>query len=164
MDDKPPLSTFNSSLVADDDLKFMHRALDLARRAGEMGEVPVGALVVLDGEVIGEGWNQPIVTHDPSAHAEMVALRVAANRLKNYRLTGATLYVTLEPCAMCAGAIVHARIARVVYGAADPKAGAAGSVFSLLDSDRLNHRAETVGGVLAGECGELLKRFFQARR
>ncbi|MEK7734087.1 MAG: nucleoside deaminase, partial [Pseudomonadota bacterium] len=99
-----------------------------------------------------------------SAHAEMVALRAAARQARNYRLTGATLYVTLEPCAMCAGAMVHARIARVVYGAADPKAGAAGSVFSLLDSDRLNHRAETVGGVLAEECGELLKRFFQSRR
>ena len=142
----------------------MRRALELAQHAGQTGEIPVGAVLVLDGDVIGEGWNQPIVTHDPSAHAEMVALRAAAQHLKNYRLTGATLYVTLEPCAMCAGAIVHARIARVVYGAPDPKAGAAGSVFSLLDSDRLNHRAEVVGGVLAGECGEMLRRFFQARR
>ncbi len=142
----------------------MQRALDLARYAEAAGEVPVGAVVVLNGEVIGEGWNQPIVTHDPSAHAEMVALRAAARQIKNYRLTGATLYVTLEPCAMCAGAIVHARIARVVYGAADPKAGAAGSVFSLLDSERLNHRAEVVGGVLAGECGEILRMFFQSRR
>ncbi len=142
----------------------MRRALDLARHAETAGEVPVGAVVVLNGEVIGEGWNQPIVTHDPSAHAEMMALRAAARQIKNYRLTGATLYVTLEPCAMCAGAMVHARIARVVYGAADPKAGAAGSLFSLLDSDRLNHRAEVTGGVLAGECGDLLKNFFQARR
>lgn len=142
----------------------MRRALELARHAETAGEVPVGAVVVLNGEMIGEGWNQPIVACDPSAHAEMVALRAAARQARNYRLTGATLYVTLEPCAMCAGAIVHARIARVVYGASDPRAGAAGSVFSLLDSDRLNHRAETVGGVLAEECGELLKRFFQARR
>ncbi len=142
----------------------MRRALMLAQHAEQAGEVPVGAVVVLNSEVIGEGWNQPIVTHDPSAHAEMVALRAAARQIKNYRLTGATLYVTLEPCAMCAGAIVHARIARVVYGAADPKAGAAGSVFSLLGSDRLNHRAETVGGVLAEECSEVLRQFFQARR
>ena len=142
----------------------MRRALELAQHAGQAGEVPVGAVVVLNGEVAGEGWNQPIVTHDPSAHAEMVALRAAARQVKNYRLTGATLYVTLEPCAMWAGAIVHARIARVVYGAADPKAGAAGSVLSLLDSDRLNHRAEVVGGVLAGECSEMLRQFFQSRR
>ncbi len=142
----------------------MRRALMLAQHAEQAGEVPVGAVVVVNGEAIGEGWNQPIASHDPSAHAEMLALRAAARQIKNYRLTGATLYVTLEPCAMCAGAMVHARITRVVYGAADPKAGAAGSVFSLLDSNRLNHRAETVGGVLAGECGDLLKRFFQARR
>ena len=142
----------------------MRRALELARHAEQAGEVPVGALVVLNDEVIGEGWNQPIVAHDPSAHAEMVALRAAAARMKNYRLPDSTLYVTLEPCAMCAGAIVHARIARVVYGAADPKAGAAGSVFNLLESPSLNHRAQTVGGVLAEDCGKSLKAFFQARR
>ncbi len=142
----------------------MHRALALAQHAGEAGEVPVGAVVVQNGEVIGEGWNQPIRSNDPSAHAEMVALRAAATRNKNYRLPGATLYVTLEPCAMCAGAIVHARIARVVYGAADPKAGAAGSVFQLLDSPALNHRAEVSGGVLREESGALLKEFFQSRR
>ena len=119
-----------------DDIRFMRRALALARHAEAADEVPVGAVVVQDGEVTGEGWNQPIRSNDPSAHAEMVALRAAAARNKNYRLPGATLYVTLEPCAMCAGAIVHARIARVVYGAADPKAGAAGSVFQLLDSPR----------------------------
>ncbi len=153
-----------SAPAAEGDDRWMRRALELASHAEAAGEVPVGAVVVLNGEVIGEGWNQPIVTHDPSAHAEMVALRAAARQTKNYRLTGATLYVTLEPCAMCAGAMVHARIARVVYGAADPKAGAAGSVFSLLDSDRLNHRAEVVGGVLAGECGEVLRQFFQSRR
>jgi tRNA(adenine34) deaminase len=146
------------------DEKWMHRALALARHAGEAGEVPVGALVVLNGEVIGEGWNQPIVSHDPTAHAEVVALRAAAACLKNYRLSGATLYVTLEPCVMCAGAIVHARIARVVYGAADPKTGAAGSVFNLLDSAALNHRAQVTGGVLAEECGRGLKEFFQAKR
>ncbi len=142
----------------------MRRALELARHAEESGEVPVGAVVVLNDEVIGEGWNQPIVSHDPTAHAEMVAMRAAAARMKNYRLTGATLYVTLEPCAMCAGAMVHARIARVVYGAADPKTGAAGSVFNLLESTALNHRAQVTGGVLADECGEILRRFFESRR
>lgn len=152
------------NLKSEIDVRFMRRALDLARHAEQAGEVPVGALVVLNDEVIGEGWNQPIVSHDPTAHAEMVAMRSAAARMKNYRLTGATLYVTLEPCAMCAGAMVHARIARVVYGAADPKAGAAGSVFNLLESTVLNHRAQVTGGVLADECGELLRKFFEARR
>lgn len=146
------------------DEAYMRRALDLARHAEQAGEVPVGALVVLNDEVIGEGWNQPIVSHDPTAHAEIVALRAAAARMKNYRLTDTTLYVTLEPCAMCAGAIVQARVARVVYGAADPKAGAAGSVFNLLESSSLNHRAQITGGVLAEECGQSLKAFFQARR
>ena len=142
----------------------MYRALELARHAEHAGEVPVGALVVLNDEIIGEGWNQPIVAHDPTAHAEIVALRAGAARIKNYRLSGATLYVTLEPCAMCAGAIVQARIARVVYGAADPKAGAAGSVFNLLESPSLNHRAQITGGVLAEDCGHVLQKFFQARR
>lgn len=142
----------------------MRRALDLARHAEAVAEVPVGALVVLDDEVIGEGWNQPIVSCDPTAHAEIVALRAAAAQIKNYRLPGATLYVTLEPCVMCAGAIVHARIMRVVYGAADPKAGAAGSVFNLLESSLLNHRTQIAGGVLAEECGQGLKAFFQTKR
>jgi len=146
------------------DARFMRRALELARHAGEAGEVPVGALVVLEEEIIGEGWNQPIVSHDPTAHAEIVALRAAAQRVGNYRLPGAALYVTLEPCAMCAGAIVHARLARVVYGAADPKTGAAGSVFNLLDSAALNHRAQVSRGVLAEECGEMLRKFFESRR
>ena len=146
------------------DIRWMRRALDLARHAEQAGEVPVGAVVVLNDEVIGEGWNQPIVSHDPTAHAEMVAMRAAAARIKNYRLTGATLYVTLEPCAMCAGAIVHARIARVAYRTGDPKAGAAGSVFNLLESTPLNHRAQVAGGVLGGECGEMLRRFFESRR
>ncbi|UCH54295.1 MAG: tRNA adenosine(34) deaminase TadA, partial [Pseudomonadota bacterium] len=131
------LETRDSKLGTDE--FWMRRALALARHAEENGEVPVGAVVVHDGEVIGEGWNQPIVSHDPSAHAEIVALRAAAQRAQNYRLPGAILYVTLEPCVMCAGAIVQARLARVVYGAADPKAGAAGSVFSLLTSEQLNH-------------------------
>ncbi|MCR4346583.1 MAG: tRNA adenosine(34) deaminase TadA [Sulfuricaulis sp.] len=143
---------------------FMGRALDLARHAEQAGEVPVGALVVLNDEVIGEGWNQPIVSHDPTAHAEIVALRAAAAHIKNYRLADTILYVTLEPCAMCAGAIVQARVARVVYGAADPKAGAAGSVFNLLESASLNHRAQVTGGVLAEDCRQGLKAFFQARR
>jgi len=142
----------------------MRRALELARHAEEAGEVPVGALVVLNGEIVGEGWNQPIVAHDPTAHAEIVALRAAAERVRNYRLSDAVLYVTLEPCAMCAGAMVHARVARVVYGAADPKSGAAGSVFNLLESSVLNHRAQVTRGVLAEECGEMLRKFFEARR
>ncbi len=143
---------------------WMSQALALARRAEAEGEVPVGAVVVLADECIGSGWNRPIGSHDPSAHAEMEALRAAARRMGNYRMPGATLYVTLEPCVMCAGAIVHARIATVIYGAADPKAGAAGSVFNVLDSDRLNHRAVVQGGVCAAECGLLLKDFFARRR
>jgi len=146
------------------DVRFMHRALELARHAEEAGEVPVGAVVVLNNEIIGEGWNQPIVSHDPTAHAEIVALRAAAQRVKNYRLPDAVLYVTLEPCAMCAGAIVHARVARVVYGAADPKTGAAGSVFNLLETSTLNHRAQVTGGVLKDECGTMLRKFFESRR
>jgi tRNA(adenine34) deaminase len=146
------------------DAAYMRRALELACHAEKAGEVPVGALVVLNDEIIGEGWNQPIVAHDPTAHAEIVALRAAAARKKNYRIPDAVLYVTLEPCAMCAGAMVHARMARVVYGAADPKSGAAGSVFNLLESSTLNHRAQITRGVLAEECGEMLRKFFAARR
>ena len=146
------------------DAAYMRRALELARRAEEAGEVPVGALVVLNDEIIGEGWNQPIVAYDPTAHAEIVALRAAAVRMKNYRIPDAVLYVTLEPCAMCAGAMVHARMARVVYGAADPKSGAAGSVFNLLETSSLNHRAQVTRGVLAEECGEMLRKFFEVRR
>ena len=143
----------------------MQRALELAHRAMDSGEVPVGALVVRDGEVIGEGWNRPIGDHDPTAHAEIVALRDAASNVGNYRLPGSTLYVTLEPCPMCAGAIIHARIGKVFYGASDPRGGAAGSVFDLLPSDdRFNHRVETEGGLLAGPCGDLLRTFFRLRR
>jgi len=146
------------------DIAFMQRALELAHRAEQDGEVPVGALVVLEGRIIGEGWNHPIGAADPTAHAEIAALRAAATQLGNYRLTGATLYVTLEPCAMCAGAIVLARIARVVFGAGDPLAGAGGTVFDLLRSPRLNHRAEVSCGVLGEECSRLLKGFFQLKR
>lgn len=146
------------------DQAFMTRALELARQARDRGEVPVGAIVVHEGAVIGEGFNQPISLADPSAHAEMQAIRMAARRLDNYRLLDATLYVTLEPCAMCAGAMVHARIKRLVYGAADPKTGATGSVFNLVQTERLNHRLEVEGGVMKKECGELLKDFFRKRR
>ncbi|HQU15014.1 MAG: tRNA adenosine(34) deaminase TadA [Chromatiales bacterium 21-64-14] len=143
---------------------WMRLALDLARRAAQQGEVPVGAVVVRDGAVLGEGWNQPIGRCDPSAHAEIQALRAAGAQAGNYRLPNAVLYVTLEPCVMCAGAMVHARIARLVYGATDPRAGAAGSAFSVLQSPQLNHGVQCVGGVLAETCGALLIDFFQARR
>lgn len=146
------------------DIRWMTHALDLAQRAEAEGEVPVGAVVVKDGVIIGEGWNRPITTHDPTAHAEIEALRAAARRVGNYRLVDATLYVTLEPCAMCAGAMVHARVRRVVYGAADPRTGAAGSVFNLLQTAQLNHQVEICSGVLAEESGTLLRKFFQARR
>ena len=147
-----------------DDSGFMGLALELAHEAGAAGEVPVGALIVLDGEVVGRGCNRPIGRHDPTAHAEVMALRDAAARLGNYRLPGATLYVTLEPCAMCAGAILQARIGRLVFGARDPKTGAAGSVIDLFAESRLNHHASVVGGVLAEQCGSLLSGFFAARR
>ncbi|MDR2091820.1 MAG: tRNA adenosine(34) deaminase TadA [Azoarcus sp.] len=143
---------------------FMREALALARQAAAMGEVPVGAVVVRDGEILGRGFNQPIVAHDPSAHAEIMALRDAARNLGNYRLPGCEIYVTLEPCAMCSGAIFHARIARVVFGARDPKTGVAGSVLDLYAEARLNHHATLVGGVLADECATLLSAFFAARR
>ena len=143
----------------------MKLALDLAAKAEAQGEVPVGAVLVCDGEVIGEGWNQPISRHDPSAHAEIMALRDAGQHRRNYRLPDSTLYVTLEPCPMCAGAIVHARVGRVVFAATDPRTGAAGSVFDLLPSDeRFNHRTEVTRGVLAEESADLLRQFFRARR
>lgn len=142
----------------------MRLALDLARQAAQSGEVPVGAVVVKDGEIIGRGCNSPISRHDPSAHAEMLALRDAAQRVGNYRLVGCELFVTLEPCIMCVGALFHARVARVVYGASDPKTGAAGSVLNLFGETRLNHHAEVVGGVLAEECGQVLSEFFALRR
>ena len=146
------------------DAEFMRRALELGRRGAGEGEVPVGAVVVAGGEVAGEGWNRPVAAHDPTAHAEVQALRAAAAALGNYRIAGATLYVTLEPCAMCVGAMFHARIARVVFGAADPKTGACGSVVNLFAETRLNHHAQVEGGVLAEECGALLREFFASRR
>jgi len=142
----------------------MQEALTLARQAAEQGEVPVGAVVVKDGAVVGRGHNRPVSGSDPTAHAEIVALREAGAATGNYRLAGCTLYVTIEPCAMCAGAIMHARIARLVYGAADPKAGACGSVVNLLADDRLNHHATVTGGVMAEAAGKLLQEFFAARR
>jgi tRNA(adenine34) deaminase len=146
------------------DERYMGRALELARLGQAEGEVPVGAVVVLDGRVIGEGWNRPIAARDPTAHAEILALRAAARTVDNYRLSGASLYVTLEPCAMCVGAMFHARLARVVYGARDPKTGSAGSVIDLFAEARLNHHATVHGGVLAEESGALLSAFFAARR
>jgi tRNA(adenine34) deaminase len=142
----------------------MRHAIKLAKQAEEEGEVPVGSIIVRDDEIISEGWNQPIKGHDPTAHAEIIALRSAGKAESNYRLPGATLYVTLEPCVMCVGAITHARIKRVVYGADDPRTGAAGSAFSLLGSDQFNHSLEIQSGILANECGEVLKKFFKARR
>lgn len=142
----------------------MRAALALAREAAESGEVPVGAVVVKDGAIVGRGMNRPIAGHDPSAHAEIAALRDAGLRLQNYRLVGATLYVTLEPCAMCVGAMLHARVARVVYGAPDPKTGACGSVTNLFGEPRLNHHATVEGGLLADESAAMLKAFFASRR
>jgi len=150
--------------VERDDTLWMRKALELAQRAQDEGEVPVGAVLVREGAGLGEGWNRPIAAHDPTAHAEIGALRDAAQRVQNYRLPGTTLYVTLEPCVMCAGALIHARVARVVYGASDPKGGAAGSVFDILGTDRLNHRVICEGGVLDTECGAMLRNFFAARR
>jgi tRNA(adenine34) deaminase len=143
---------------------FMREALAEAQRAWDRGEVPVGAVVVKDGVVIGRGFNQPIGSHDPTAHAEIVALRAAAEAVGNYRLPGCELYVTLEPCVMCSGAMMHARLSRIVYGAADPKTGACGSVVNMFEQEKLNHHAEVEGGVLAEDCGNLLKAFFAERR
>ena len=146
------------------DHDYMRLALAQAQEARAAGEVPVGAVVVKDGEVIATGFNQPISRHDPTHHAEIAALRAAATAVGNYRLPGCTLYVTLEPCVMCAGAMMHARIARVVFGARDPKTGACGSVLNLFANAQLNHHAEVVGGVLADECGTMLSDFFAERR
>jgi tRNA(adenine34) deaminase len=143
---------------------YMRRAIDLARRASATGEVPVGAVVVRDDAVLGEGTNHPIGAHDPTAHAEIVALRAAAAAVGNYRLPGATLYSTIEPCTMCAGALVHARIGKLVYGAREPRAGAVVSTATLLGNASLNHRVAVVEGVLEAECAELLTEFFRARR
>ena len=146
------------------DQHYMLQALDLAKLAAQADEVPVGAIVVKDGVIIGRGSNAPISSHDPTAHAEITAMRDAAKHLKNYRLVGCTLYVTLEPCAMCSGAIQHARIARLVFGANDPKTGACGSVVNLMAEVKLNHHTGITGGVMATECGATLSEFFKARR
>ena len=158
--------TLNASVAmeATHDAQFMTEAVAEARQALAAGEVPVGAVVVLDGAIIGQAHNRPIALTDPTAHAEILALRRAAERTGNYRLTGATLYATVEPCVMCAGAALNARVARLVYGAPDPKAGAVESLFRLLDDARLNHRIETIGGVLAAESAALLRAFFEIRR
>ena len=146
------------------DIDYMQIALSLGRQAAQNGEVPVGAIVVKDGVVIGRGSNAPITLQDPTAHAEIIAMREAAQHIGNYRLVGCTLYVTLEPCAMCSGTIQHARIAKLVYGASDPKTGACGSVINLMNEPKLNHHCEVISGVLAQECGAVLTEFFKQRR
>ena len=146
------------------DRQFMQQALEQAGLAALAGEVPVGAVIVRNGEVVARAFNQPITKHDPSAHAEMLVLRQAALSEENYRLPGTTLYVTLEPCTMCAGAMLHARVDRIVYGAADPKTGAAGSVLDVFSSKQINHQTVVEGGVMAQECGQLLRNFFKERR
>jgi len=148
----------------DEDIHWVKHALSLAQQAAAGDEVPVGAVVVREGELLGEGWNRPVSTNDPTAHAEIMALRDAAQREGNYRLTGATLYVTLEPCLMCAGAMIHARIGRLVFGASDPKRGAVNSTAHAFETQGLNHRVEVEGGVLAAECAEVLQGFFRDRR
>src|SRR5574343_810750 len=156
-----PLPRYDRAMT---DADYMRLALAQAQRAAQAGEVPVAAIVVYQGQVIGQGHNAPIQGNDPTAHAEVMALRAAAAHLVNYRLEGCTLYVTLEPCAMCSGAMLHARVSRVVYGASDPKTGVAGSVLDLFSSSRLNHQTQVIGGVLADECAALLQNFFQQRR
>lgn len=146
------------------DREWMAKALLLAEQAGAAGEVPVGAILVKDGVAIGEGWNQPISTCDPTAHAEVVALRDAASRLENYRLPETTLYATIEPCTMCVGAMLHARVSRIVYGATEPRAGAMESQLRLTDMTHYNHKVEVVGGVLAEECSNLISNFFRKKR
>jgi tRNA(Arg) A34 adenosine deaminase TadA len=152
------------SMLLAEDAHWMAQALEQARQAQQAGEVPVGALVIRDGQIVGQGFNRNLQDNDPTAHAEMVALRRAASRLGNHRLTGCILVCTIEPCAMCAGAMIHARVARLVYGASDPKAGAAGSVLQVVNHPQLNHRMEVTSGVLAEQCSELLKAFFAQRR
>jgi tRNA(adenine34) deaminase len=147
-----------------EDIGWMEIALAQAAQGGQVGEVPVGALVIKDGEIVGRGHNRNLLDHDATAHAEIVALREAAARLGNHRLGGCDIFVTIEPCAMCAGAMIHARLARLVYGASDPKAGAAGSVLQVINHPQLNHRMEVVSGVLADRCSEILQSFFKQRR
>lgn len=147
-----------------EEIHWMQRALQLANEAAQKGEVPVGAVLVLNNEVIGEGYNSPIAHHDPAAHAEMMAMRQGAAAIKNYRLVNTTLYVTLEPCLMCVGAMIHARVQRLVFGAKDPKAGAVVSQIKGLNQPFLNHRIDYAGGLLESECSELLRQFFRERR
>ena len=151
-------------MQAELDRQYMQQAIEQAQLAVLAGEVPVGAVLVRDGQVISKAFNKPITNHDPSAHAEMLALRQAADAEQNYRLPGTTLYVTLEPCTMCAGAMLHARVDRIVYGAPDPKTGAAGSVVDVFASKQINHQTSVNGGIMAEECGQLLKTFFKERR
>jgi tRNA(adenine34) deaminase len=151
-------------MQAELDRQFMQEALDQAKLAAMAGEVPVGAVLVRDGKIISRGFNQPISNSDPSAHAEMMALRAAAHIESNYRLPGTTLYVTLEPCIMCAGAMLHARVERVVFGATDPKTGAAGSVLNVFSEKQINHQTQVEGGIMSDECGQILRDFFKGRR
>ena len=150
--------------MTDEDLKFMKLALGLAKKAELKNEVPVGALIVQNGEIIGQGMNTSISDHDPTSHAEINAIREAAKAIKNYRLKDCTIYVTLEPCAMCVGAIQHARIEKIIYGAPDPKTGACGSMIDLISVKEINHHAEAIGGILEKECGQILKDFFLSKR
>ncbi len=152
------------SIQTEQDIKWMQHAIKLAKHAESIDEVPVGAVLVKDNQLIAEGWNQPITSNDPTAHAEMVALRAAAQTLANYRLVNTTLYITLEPCSMCAGALIHARVKRVVFGATDLRTGAAGSVFNILNTTKLNHTIDIQQNVLAQECSELLTNFFKNKR
>ena len=146
------------------DARWMKRALELAQKAEQAGEVPVGAVLVKDDQIIAEGWNQPIISHDATSHAEIIAMRAAGKKLNNYRLIDTTMYVTLEPCSMCVGAMIHARVSKIVYGAAEPRTGALGGAFNLLDVNQHNHIFEVVSGVLADESKILLQEFFRSRR
>jgi len=161
--EKFDIDIFNAP-ESNNDLTWMQYAYNLALKAQQQGEVPVGAVIVMNNEIIGEGWNRPINDYDPTAHAEIIALRDASKKIKNYRLVDSTMYVTLEPCVMCAGAIVHARLKRLVFATTDLRTGAAGSVFSILDSDQLNHKVDVTKGILAIESADLLKKFFKGKR
>ncbi len=166
---KPPIAgptflTHKLNMQAELDRQFMQQALDQAKLASNAGEVPVGAVLVRDGQIISTGFNQPIANSDPSAHAEMMALRTAAQNESNYRLPGTTLYVTLEPCTMCAGAMLHARVERVVFGAADPKTEAEGNVLNVFSEKQINHQTQVEGGIMGEECGQILRDFFKDRR
>lgn len=158
------MTIHSEKIASTQDIKWMQHAIALARHAESVGEVPVGAVIVKDDKLVAEGWNQPVTAHDPSAHAEVIALRAAAQSIENYRLVDTTLYVTLEPCAMCAGAIIHARVKRLVFAASDPRSGAAGSVFDILNTNKLNHIVEIEQGVLEEDCAQLLKQFFKNKR